>query len=136
MADNPLNLLGSVGKRRSSNPLERSSRRRLELDAETLEADASVEIEKKELELEIRRRPRDLEHQQQEMEQEIESQKEAMELVALKRRKSLSLKMKKLEIIDLISARGSITNAGRSFCCQKVRTSSWANSKRNKLGPH
>ena len=47
MPGDPENPLGSLGKKSSSNPSSRSSRRRLEMEAENLEDEANAKVEKK-----------------------------------------------------------------------------------------
>ena len=54
--DAPENTLGSVDKRPGSSPLSRSSRKRLEMEAEILENQAKANVEKKQMEIELRRK--------------------------------------------------------------------------------
>ena len=106
--DKPEDNLGALGKRPSSNSSPRSSWRRLEMELEIAADEASAEIEKKPQEFELRR-------QQREMELELATQKEASDLAAKKRQKKLPVKMKKMEIMDQVSSRGSVSSGPFRF---------------------
>ena len=84
LPNEPENALHSLGKRPSSNPSSRASRKRLAMEAEFLKDEAEAEIEKKQMEIEFRRKQRELEVQQQRKEMELEAQREEIELVEMK----------------------------------------------------
>ena len=129
LPDNHEDKLGALGKRPSSNSSSRESRRRLELEIEIAADEASAEIERKQQEFELRLK-------QREMELELATQKEAMELAEMKRQKDLSVKMKKMEIMDQVSSRGSVSSASGSFRFRQGKTKSWVNSQENKFDSH
>ena len=129
-ADVPADVLGALNVTQGSTASSRSSGRRLQLEAEIAEDESRAKIERKEQELELRRKQRKMV-----MEMELEAQKEVMELAELKREEKLSLKLKKIEIMDQASLRGSGSTISGSFRTQNVKTSTWVNSPKNKFGP-
>ena len=126
----PADVLGALNVAQGSTASSRSSRRRLQLEAEIAEDESRAKIERKEQELELRRKQRKMV-----MEMELEARKEAMELAELKREEKLSLKLKKIEIMDQASLRGSGSTISGSFRSQNVKTSTWVNSPKNIFGP-
>ena len=81
LADKPENLLGSLGKKPSSNTLSRSSRRRAKLKAEVLEDEARPKIERKQHELELRRKERELTLEQIQLQKKIETESQKEQLI-------------------------------------------------------
>ena len=132
----PDNILGSLGKKLSSNPPSRSSRKRMQMEAQLLQHEVKAEVEKKQMEIEFRRKQRELELQQQRKEMELASQREEMELAEMKRQQALSLKLKKLELADQASSRGSVSSASASVRFWHGKTDSWVNSKENNFDYH
>ena len=136
LPNEPENTLGSLSKRPSSNHSSRSSRKRLEMEAEFLKGETQAEVEKKQMEMEFRRKERELEFQQQRKEMELEAQREEMELAEMRRQQSLSLKFKKLENKDQASSGAIISSASTSLRFRHGKTSSWVNSKENIFDSH
>ena len=59
-----------------------------------------------------------------------------MELAEMKRPKELSVNMKKMEIMDQLLSRGSVSSARGSFRLGQGKTSCWADSRVNKFDSH
>ena len=87
--DDPEDVLGALKVSRGSTASSRSSRRRLQLEAEIAEDESRAKIVRKEQELELRRKKR---------ETKLEAQKEEMEFTEMRREEKLSLKLKKMEM--------------------------------------
>ena len=95
--------MGSARKLLGSIPSSRSSRRRVELEAQIFEEQTEAQIRRKELELDLRRKQRQIDHDREEL-----------ELEELKRTKELELKNKKLEILERVSSRSRASSAAHS----------------------
>ena len=91
--------------------------------------EARAEIERKQQEFELRRK-------QREMELELATQKEAMEMAEMNRQKKLSVKMEKMEIMDEVSSRSTVSSSSWSVQFRQGKTSSWINSQENKFDSH
>ena len=109
--------MGSARKLLGSIP---SSRRRLELEAQIFEEQTEAQIRRKKQELDLRRKQRQIDHDREEL-----------ELEELKRTKELELKKKKLEILERVSSRSSVSCASHSDLGKVTSTRDWLESSRN-----
>ena len=72
------------------------------------------------MELDLRREQRQIDHD-----------REALELEELKRTKELELKKKRLEILERVSSRSSVSSAAHSDLEKVMSTRDWLESSRN-----
>ena len=114
--------MGSARKQLGSIPSSRSSRRRVELEAQIFEKQTEAEIRKKQQEIELKRKQREM---------ELAIAKEELELEEMTRKKKLHLKMKKLEIMERASSRSSICSMDHSETEKAATTKDWLESSRN-----
>ena len=120
ITEEPEDIMGSARKLLGSIPSSRSSRRRVELEAQIFEEQTEAQIKRKELELDLRRKQRQDDHDREEL-----------ELEELKRTKELELKNKKLEILERVSSRSRASSAAHSDLGKVTSTRDWLESFRN-----
>ena len=116
ITEEPEDIMGSSRDLMGSIPSSRSSRRRVELEAQIFEKQAQF---RKELELDLRRK-----------QQQIDHDREELELEEIKRTKELELKKKKLEILERVSSRSSVSSAAHSDLGKVTSTRDWLDSSR------
>ena len=122
ITEEPKDIMGSARKQLGSIPSSRSSRRRVELEAQIFEEQTEAEIRKKQQEIELKRKQREM---------ELAIAKEELELEEMTRKKQLHLKMKKLEIMERASSRSSICSMDHSETEKAATTKDWLESSRN-----
>ena len=122
ITEEPKDIMGSARKQLGSIPSSRSSRRRVELEAQIFEEQTEAEIRKKQQEIELKRKQREM---------ELAIAKEELELEEMTRKKQLHLKMKKLEIMERASSRSSIRSMDHSETEKAATTKDWLESSRN-----
>ena len=122
ITEEPKDIMGSARKQLGSIPSSRSSRRRVELEAQIFEEQTEAEIRKKQQEIELKRK---------QLEMELAIAKEELELEEMTRKKQLHLKMKKLEIMERASSRSSICSMDHSETEKAATTKDWLESSRN-----
>ena len=122
ITEEPKDIMGSARKQLGSIPSSRSSRRRVELEAQIFEEQTEAEIRKKQQEIELKRKQREM---------ELAIAKEELELEEMTRKKQLHLKMKKLEIMERASSGSSICSMDQSETEKAATTKDWLESSRN-----